>query len=170
VEVGDAPDALSTLSGTELASRLSFALLGRSPSAAVLDQAAIGALDTPEGLRAAAQAMLADPEVQNFYAAFFRQWLGFNTLRPPVAPPEGWSDALLPELAAETDGVIRDHAWGGRSLLDVLTAPYTKVSASLADCRRRARRVAWTYLAATSAPAPASSRTRAYSVPKPTVI
>jgi hypothetical protein len=132
VEVGDAPDALSTLGGTELASRLSFALLGRSPSGGLLDQAATGALDTPEGLRTAAQAMLADPEAQNFYAAFFRQWLGFNTLRPPVAPPQGWSDALLPELAAETDAVIRDHAWGGQSLLDMLTAPYTKVSASLA--------------------------------------
>jgi hypothetical protein len=132
VEVGSAPDTLSTLSGTELASRLSFALLGRSPSAALLDQAATGALDTPDGLRASAQAMLSEPEAQTFYAAFFRQWLGFNTLRPPVAPKAGWSDALLPELQAETDAVIRDHAWGGQSLLDMLTAPYTKVSASLA--------------------------------------
>jgi hypothetical protein len=98
----------------------------------LLDQAATGALDTPEGLRAVAQAMLADPEAQSFYAAFFRQWLGFNTLRPPATPPSGWSDALLPELQAETDAVIRDHAWGGQSLLDMLTAPYTKVSASLA--------------------------------------
>jgi hypothetical protein len=132
VEVGDAPEALSTLSGTELASRLSFALLGRSPSAQLLDEAASGALDTKEGLRAAALSMLADPEARNFYAAFFRQWLGFDTLRPPVTAPLGWSDALLPELQAETDAVIRDHAWGGQSLLDMLTAPYTKVSAPLA--------------------------------------
>jgi hypothetical protein len=132
VEVGNEPDALSTLSGTELASRLSFALLGRNPSAALLDLAATGALDTTEGLRAAAQAMLADPEAQVFYTAFFRQWLGFNALRPPVTPPPGWSDALLSEFSVETDGVIRDHAWGGQNLLDMLTAPYTKVSASLA--------------------------------------
>jgi hypothetical protein len=132
VEVGNAPEALSTLSSTELASRLSFALLGRSPSAALLDQATTGALDTPEGLRTAAQAMLADPEAQTFFAAFFRQWLGFNTLRPPVTPPSGWSDALLPDMQAETDALLSDHAWNGQDLLDVLTAPYTKVSASLA--------------------------------------
>lgn len=132
VEVGNAPEGLSTLSSTELSSKLSFALLGRSPSAALLDQAATGALDTPEGLRAAAQAMLADPASQDFFAAFFRQWLGFNTLRAPAAPPADWSDSLLPEMQAETDAVIRDYAWGGQSLLDMLTAPYTKVGASLA--------------------------------------
>ena len=37
---------------------------------------------------------------------------------------------FLPE--AVPDAVIRDYAWGGQNLLDVLTAPYTKVSASLA--------------------------------------
>jgi hypothetical protein len=132
VEVGDTTDALSTLGAEELASRLSFALLGHGPSAALLDQAATGALDTPEGLRAAAQAMLADPEAPTFFAAFFRQWLGFNTLRPPVTPPSGWSDALLTAMQAETDAVLHDHAWNGQNLLDVLTAPYTKVSPALA--------------------------------------
>jgi hypothetical protein len=132
VEVGNVPDGLSTLTSGELASRLSFALLGKGPSAALLDQAAAGALDTPEGLRAAAQAMLADPDAQSFFAAFFRQWLGFNTLRAPVTPPQGWSDTLMPDMQAETDAVVHDHAWGGQSLLDMLSAPYTKVSAPLA--------------------------------------
>lgn len=132
VEIGSMAEGLSTLTSAELASRLSFALLGRGPSAALLDQAAAGALDTPEGLRTAAQAMLADPEAQTFFAAFFRQWFGYNTLRAPVQPPRGWSDTLMPEMQAETDAVVRDFAWGGQSLLDVLSAPYTKVSASLA--------------------------------------
>jgi hypothetical protein len=132
VEVGNAPEGLSTLTSGELASRLSFALLGRGPSAALLDQAATGALDTPEGLRTAAQTMLADPEAQTFFAAFFRQWLGYNTLRAPVMPPQGWSDALMPDMQAETDAVVRDFAWGGQNLFDMLSAPYTKVSAPLA--------------------------------------
>jgi hypothetical protein len=131
VEVGDKTEGLSTLSPLELASRLSFALLGRGPSAALLDQAASGGLDTPAGLAAAAQAMLSDAEAQTFFSAFFRQWLGFNTLRAPVTPPAGWSDSLMPAMQSETDGVIHDHAWGGQSLLDMLTANYTRASSAL---------------------------------------
>ncbi len=132
VEVGNAPDGLATLSATELASRLSFSLLGRSPSAALLDEAAAGGLDSPEGLRAAAQEMLSEPDAQSFFSAFFRQWLGFNTLRAPNVPASDWSDALMPAMQAETDSVIHDFAWGGGRLLDMLTANYTTVSPELA--------------------------------------
>jgi len=132
VEVGSSPEGLSTLTSAEVASRLSFALLGRAPSAALLDQAAAGALDTPDGLATAAQAMLADPEAQTFFAAFFRQWLRFDTLRAPVVPPADWTEALMPAMQAETDAVIGDYAWGGQSLLDALTTTYTRPSATLA--------------------------------------
>ena len=132
VEVGDKPEGLSTLTGTELASRLSFALLGRGPSAALLDEAASGALDTPQGLHDAAASMLSDPEAQGFFSAFFRQWLGFNTLRAPVKPPTGWSDSLMPLMQAETDAVVQDFAWGGANLLGMLTANYTKLDPALA--------------------------------------
>src|SRR5262249_43830387 len=117
VEVGNSPEGLATLSGPELASRLSFALLGRGPSAALLEQAASGALDTAAGLHDAAASMLSDPDAQSFFSAFFRQWLGFNTLRAPVKPPMGWSDSLMPLMQAETDAVVQDFAWGGSGLL-----------------------------------------------------
>jgi len=132
VETGSAPEGLATLSGSELAARLSFALLGRGPSAALLEQAATGALDTPAGLTTAAEAMLGDPEAQSFFAAFFRQWLGFNTLRAPVAPSADWSDTLMPMLQAETDAVVHDFTWSGGNLLDMLTANYTTVTPELA--------------------------------------
>lgn len=132
VETGSSPEGLATLSGSELASRLSFALLGRGPSAELLEQAASGALDTPAGLTSAAESMLADPDAQTFFAAFFRQWLGFNTLRAPLTPAKDWSDTLLPMMQAETDAVLHDFAWSGGSLLDALTANYTTVSPELA--------------------------------------
>jgi len=132
VEVGNSPEGLSTLSATELASRLSFALLGSGPSAALLDQAAAGKLDTPDGLHEVAASMLADPAAQGFFSAFFRQWLGFNTLRAPVKPPTDWSDTLLPMMQAETDKVVQDFAWGGSSLLGMLTANYTTLDPALA--------------------------------------
>jgi hypothetical protein len=132
VEVGNPADALATLSGTELASRLSFALLGRAPSAELLDRAASGALDTPAGLTSAAESLLEETDTQTFFAAFFRQWLGFNTLRAPVAPAKDWSDTLLPMMQAETDSVVHDFAWSGGNLLDMLTANATTVSPELA--------------------------------------
>ncbi len=132
VEVGNAPEGLSTLTAPEVASRLSFALLGRSPSAELLDEAGTGALDTPEGLSAAATAMLGDADAQSFFASFFRQWLGFGTLRAPATPPAGWSNALMPDMQAETDAVARDYAWGGQRFLDVLTTSTTHLTPALA--------------------------------------
>jgi hypothetical protein len=133
IEVGNAPDALSTLDAYELASRLSFAVWGRGPSAELLDAAAAGALDTPAGLAERAQAMLADPKARTFFNAFFQQWLGYETLVGPPQTPMGWSNALLEDMKAETDQVTGDFAWGGASLLDALTANTTNASPELAE-------------------------------------
>jgi hypothetical protein len=133
VEVGNTPEGVSTLNGYELASRLSFALWGRSPSAALLDQAAAGALDSPGGLASAAQALLQDPRAHQFYGAFFRRWLGFELLREPVPPPSDWSAQLLPAMQAETDDVLADFAWQERNFLEVLTTSATRVSPALAS-------------------------------------
>jgi hypothetical protein len=131
VEVGSAADALATLAPYELASRLSFALWGRGPDAALLDKAAAGTLATPEGLAATATAMLADARAKTFYQAFFRQWLGFEGMQAPPNPPAGWSDALLADMTRETQSVVDDFAWGHRDLLGALTASYTRPTAVL---------------------------------------
>jgi hypothetical protein len=131
VEVGTGGD-LATLTPYELASRLSFALWGRAPSEDLLNRAAQGALDKPEGLADVASTMLADARARAFFDAFFGQWLGFETLRAPTVPPAGWSDALLPEMSKETALVINDFAWGGRNFLDLLTTSRTRVSPALA--------------------------------------
>jgi hypothetical protein len=116
----------------ELASRLSFALWGRAPSGDLLDRAAQGALDTPQGLVDAATTMLADAKARGFFDAFFGQWLGFETLRAPTVPPAGWSDTLLGDMGKETALVLADFAWGGRNFLDVLTTSRTRVTPALA--------------------------------------
>ena len=133
VEVGNMPEGVSTLSGYELASRLSFAIWGRTPSATLLDQAAAGALDTPAGLASTAQGMLDDPRAHQFYAAFFRRWLGFELLREPVPPPSDWSTPLLSAMQAETDDVLADFAWQDRNFLEVLTTSSTRVTPALAS-------------------------------------
>lgn len=132
VEVGNTPDGLSTLTPLETASKLSFAIWGRAPSAQLLDQAAQPGWSEPESLRRQAETMLRDPRAQVFFAAFFRQWLGFDTLRAPAAPPSGWSDALLIDMQAQTDQVLQRHAWGTGPFLDLLTTNETHMTPALA--------------------------------------
>lgn len=135
VEVGDKPTGteLSTLTGEELAARLSFALIGRGPSKELLDQGKSGSLDSAEGLRAATQALLTDPRSQEFYDAFFQQWLGFEQLRTPKEPAADWNDALMLSMQEETHRFLRDYAWTeGANFLDSLTANHTFIRADLA--------------------------------------
>lgn len=132
IEVGNAPDGLATLDQHELASRLSFALWGRGPSAELLDAAAAGELDSQAGLLERATTMLADPKARVFFNAFFQQWLGYETLMAPPQPPMGWSNSLMDAMKAETDRVTGDVAWSGGNFLDVLTRNTTNTSAAAA--------------------------------------
>ncbi|HEX6767140.1 MAG TPA: DUF1592 domain-containing protein, partial [Polyangiaceae bacterium] len=132
IEVGNTPDGLSTLDAYELASRLSFAIWGRSPSAELLDAAAAGELDTREGLLARATTMLADQKARVFFNAFFQQWLGYETLVAPAQPPTGWSNTLLDAMKAETDGVTGEIAWNGSNFLEILTTNRSYATPALA--------------------------------------
>lgn len=131
-EVGAAPEGLSTLTASELAAKLSFAVWGRAPSAELLDRAEQGVLDSAQGLSQVAEGMLADARAQGFYSGFFRQWLGYEAVRAPTTTVKGWNDALLPAMQAETDAVLKEFAWGGLDFLDALTVNRTNVSKDLA--------------------------------------
>lgn len=136
VEVGDKAltTELSTLSGEELASRLSFTLIGRGPSGELLDKGASGGLASPEALFDEAQKLLSDERAQEFYDAFFRQWLGFEQLRRPKQPETWWNDALMLSMQEETQRFLRDYAWGtGADFLDSFTANHSYMRADLAE-------------------------------------
>lgn len=129
IEVGDTPEGLSSLTPYELASRLSFAIWGRGPSEEQLDAAAAGSLDTPEGLAETAATMLLDERTQLFFEAFFRQWLGYQTLRPTTEAQE----AVAADMQLESDSLLNEFAWSGADFLDVLTANHSYVSPELAE-------------------------------------
>lgn len=132
VEIGDGAP-LAALTATELASRLSFTLWGRGPSADLLARAEAGELDTPAGLLAVAQQMAQDPRAQVFFQDFFRQWLNFESLRTPPVPPRGWSPALIPDMIAESDRLLAEHAFTpGANFAAALTANHTYVTPALA--------------------------------------
>ncbi|MFZ5441621.1 MAG: DUF1592 domain-containing protein [Myxococcota bacterium] len=69
------PQPVVTLGGFELASRLSYFLWGTMPDDRLLDAAANGELDTPEGLSAQARRMLDDPKSVDGLMRFFSLWL-----------------------------------------------------------------------------------------------
>jgi hypothetical protein len=131
---GGAMTDVADLAPTELASRLSFMLWGRGPSAELLDRAEAGELSTTAGIAAIAAEMLAAPEAKESTRGFFKQWLHFETLRAPNVAPEGFTEALLPDFIGETERVLDDFAWQpGARFFDVLTASYTYLSPALGE-------------------------------------
>ncbi len=133
-EIGDSPEGLSTLTGEELASRLSFTLIGRGPSRELLERGASGELDSEAGLLSAAQELLADPRAQEYFHAFFKQWLDFEQLRAPNEPGPGWNDSIMLSMTEETERFLGEYAWGSNvNFLDSLTANHTYIRADLAE-------------------------------------
>lgn len=92
------PQPVVTLAGYELASRLSYFLWGSMPDEQLLQAAANGVLNTPEGLKMQAERMLADPRSNDGLMRFFSLWLYLdgveNTEKNPAVYPQ-----YSPELA-----------------------------------------------------------------------
>ncbi len=114
-ELGDldrAEGAAIALTGHEVASRLSFAFLGQGPDATLLEAAAAGKLDTPEGIASEAERLFDDPRAQHSLRDFLRSWFGladFDTVeKDPVVFPE-WNEA--------TREMVRSH---GETFLDTV--------------------------------------------------
>ena len=107
VEIGTpVPGAagLYRLGGFEIATRLSYFLLGSTPPDALLDQAAAGQLDGADGRRAAARALLADRRGQDRVKSFHAFWLGYHQLplsADIATPMRAESDALVTRVVFE---------------------------------------------------------------------
>lgn len=139
VEVG-VPDPkrpdVRLLSGYEMASRLSFLILGRTPDAELLDAAAAGALDDVEGVRSTTEKLLAMPEAREGLRDFFAELFildGIDTLaRDPNAFPE-FSPELGRSMREEALRIVDDVLERDAPLTEVLTTARTFVDARLAS-------------------------------------
>jgi hypothetical protein len=119
-ELGAAGDPLN---GYEIASKLSFWLLGTTPSDALLDSAAAGELDTVAGAEAMARQMLEDPRALPVMRDFHGQVHNLAVIPSITKPgiPE-YTPALAAELSdASTLFFDRVFAEGG-GLRDILTS------------------------------------------------
>jgi Protein of unknown function (DUF1592)/Protein of unknown function (DUF1588)/Protein of unknown function (DUF1595)/Protein of unknown function (DUF1587) len=122
------------LSGYELASILAYGLTGTAPTKALLDGAGTGALDSPTGIAAATQAMIASPAGQAHMSQFFLQWLSYDGAPYAAKDPAVYTlpNTVATAMVTETQLTV-DHAYqGGGSLADLLTSSSTYVNLSLA--------------------------------------
>jgi len=122
--------AVLRLSGYEIATRLSYFLVGSAPDDRLLDLAqkdgTPDALAKPEQRRAEATRLLADPRARDQIHRFHAMWLGYRAI-------PGGTD-LLAAFNAETtaliDKVVFDQP---SSYLDLFTSSQTYVNNLLAD-------------------------------------
>jgi hypothetical protein len=139
VEIG-VPDQddpkIRHLTGPELATRMSFFLLNSTPDAALLDSAEKGGLDTDDGVRAAAAAMVKRPEAKSAVSAFYNEIYHLNevtTLQKDPALFPLFSPALAASMREETLRLIEDVVWTRNAdAMEIITANYTFVDSQLA--------------------------------------
>ena len=119
----------------ELASRLSFFLLGAGPDAELLKLAGQGRLGLPGALSKQAKRLLTLPRADALATRFASQWLRLQDLERVIPDPilypysdQTLSLALKKETELFFDSLVRED----RSLLDLLTADYTFVNERVA--------------------------------------
>ncbi len=127
VEVGDEADGddARALTGTELATRLSFFLTDGPPDDALLDAAEAGALSSPATLQATARELMTRPEARTALRENFRERLQlreFSTLnRPDPALTASVRQAMIEESLRLIDDVVWDRNADIRELFSTTT-------------------------------------------------
>lgn len=130
--VGD--DAVQ-LSGHEVATRLSYFLVGTLPDAELLQAAASGDLLTVGGYRAHAERLLADPRARPVLTNFFMQWLQLDrldNLRLATDQFGAVDDALRADLKESARKYVEHALWVEDSWVALMSGSYGFVNDRLA--------------------------------------
>lgn len=128
VEVGS-----DRLTPYETATRLSYFLWASTPDDTLLDAAASGMLDTPLGLAAEVERMLASPRAQRGILHLFAQWLALERLERSKKLPEERFDEMLRGLYRESaERFVWDLFVNDGTVGDLMTSDVLYVDATLA--------------------------------------
>ena len=137
--VEDTPARLTTstyrLGDYELASRLSFFLLGGGPDAELLKLASRNQLALPGALSKQGRRLLGTPRADALATRFASQWLRLQDLERVIPDPilYPYSDQTLSlALKKETELFFESLVREDRSVLDLLTADYSYVNERVA--------------------------------------
>ncbi len=113
------------LTRSELATRLSYFLVGTTPADWLLDEAAAGGLDTKEGVALVAKRLLAEPLAREQIERFHALWLGYHRLPHPLP----LTQAMQQESDALVDRVVFTE---GTDYFTLFTSSDSFVNATLA--------------------------------------
>jgi len=120
------------LDAFELAAKLSFWLLGTTPSDSLLDAAAAGELTSEEQLVAAARAMLDDPRATLVMRDFHGQVLRVRDLQSVTKPAPDFDAAITPELTLAANAFLDSLFVNNFGLRELLTSKQAYVGQALA--------------------------------------
>jgi Protein of unknown function (DUF1592)/Protein of unknown function (DUF1588)/Protein of unknown function (DUF1595)/Protein of unknown function (DUF1585)/Protein of unknown function (DUF1587) len=139
VELGTADAARPghfRLTGFEIATRLSYLMVGAGPTEAMLDAAAVGRLNTPDGVAEAARALAADPRAALIRRQFGTAWLQSDSLAgidPATRADPRFDQTMRAAMQEETARFVDElFSRSTGSMLDVVTADWTHVNGRLA--------------------------------------
>jgi len=124
------------LTAYELATAMSYMILGTTPDDALLAAAAAGELDSPDGIEQHARRLLADPRARDQIGEFALQWIGGEAVatadkRADLFP--GFDDRTRASLADETREFAAHVVFDGSGrFTELLTADYTVIDATAA--------------------------------------
>ena len=131
----DNPKAKRTVTGPELATRLSYFLWSSTPDEELTRAGENGELLKPDGLRRQATRLLADPKSRAFVENFGGQWLNLRNLDELTPDPKLFPDfnaALKSDMRKETELFFEHIVRNDRSLLDLIDGKYTFLNDRLA--------------------------------------
>lgn len=135
-ELGEhAGDGIYELTAYELASELSYLIVGGPPDAELMAAADDGSLKDPEVLREQATRLLAHPDADVTLHRFVDEWLHLDRLRTVPRDATLYPE-LTPQIRAamlgETHRFVGDVYRGGGSLAELLTASHSFMTDELA--------------------------------------
>ena len=125
-----------SISGFELASRLSFFLWSSTPDSRLLDLAAQGRLHDPKVIEEEVSRMLADDRSSEFVKHFVGQWLDMDALDRVAVNPEFYPDfeeELKRHMRMETQSYFAEILYGDRNALDLLVSDWAMLNFSMAQ-------------------------------------
>ncbi len=135
-EIGEEADGARVLSGTELASRMSFFLLHRTPDVELLDAADAGKLGTDDGIREEARRMLLLPEARRSLDRFFSELYlirDISTISKDAEEYPEWGAELASAMQEEMLRFFQDVVWTrDADAREFFTSQKTFVNATLA--------------------------------------
>ncbi len=137
IEGRDSQTTMQPVAHYDMASRLSYFLWSTMPDDELLQLAAQSRLQDPAVLKQQVDRMLDDPRSRAFANSFVGQWLGTQEVGGRVVPlltelQHYYTPEVAAELREEPVLLFQHILANGRSLLELLSANYTFMTARLA--------------------------------------